>query len=877
MNWLRSLLARRRIEQDLRDEMAQHLDEKAEELMAAGLSRRDAEQAARRAFGNVTLTAERGRAVWGWGLVDDAVADVRYAFRQLRRAPAFAVTAIITLAVGVGANTAVFSLVDAIVLRGLPYPAADRLVSVHLLDRRDQGPRLFDYPTFFAFRDAGIFRHLVSYRETGFTLTGRDAAVQLDGAIVGWDLFDALGVTPAQGRGFLASEEASGSRVVVISHELWTTVLGADPKTAGGVLSLDGQPYTVVGIAPPAFRYPAERRVQVWTTIARDVDSGTVVPITGQRGARMLDCIATLAPGDTRAQATAKASAIAAAQAREFPNSNRNLPAAVLRTEVERMLGPARPALLALWGAVTLVLLIACANLANMLLARAADRQRELSVRLAMGASRGRVTRQLVTENLVLAIIGATVGAGGAALVVRALVAMVGDRAPRVADAAVDWRVLVFTCALAVATSLLVSLPAVFAIRRLNVDGTLRGASRGATDSQDRLRSALVVAQVAVGVVLLTAATLLGASLRHVVQRDPGFRPVDLQAFSIALSGDRYRDDGHVRFMSQLIDTVRGMGGVQAAAGGMPLPLSGAEMSITFDLADRPRPPSQRPAANFAIVTPQYFATIGAPVVAGRDFSEFDDEAHPRVLIVNQAFAARFFPGENALGKRIASGATSRFEKGEGPHYREIVGIVGNVRQSPLGREPDAIYYVPYRQMPWGEPTLLVRTALASTTADVRRAVAALDPNVPVEARTVTSIFESTIAPPRIAAWLMGSFATIGLFLTATGLYGVLSYAVLRRTREIGVRMALGADKTTIVGQVLRRAFILVASGLILGGGGAAAVSALLGKVIVLPETGAVARVALEAVVILITAGAAAFVPARRAASVDPVRALRAE
>jgi putative ABC transport system permease protein len=877
MNWLRSLMARRRLDRDLADEIAQHLDEKIEELMAAGLSRRDAEAAARRAFGNVTLTNERGRAVWRWAVVEDFIADVRYAVRQLRRAPAFAATAIVTLAVGVGANTAVFSLVDAMVLRGLPYPNSDCLVSLRLFDRRSQQAQLLDYPTFLAFRAAGIFGRLVSYRDTGFTLTGRDAAVRLDGAIVGWDLFDTLGVTPAIGRGFVAGEEASGSRVVVISHDMWTTLLSADPQTVGGVLSLDGKPYTVVGIAPPGFRYPADQRVQVWTTIARDVDSGTVKPIIGQRGNRMLDCIAMLAPGDTKAGAAAKASAFAAAQARDFPDSNRNFPSAVVRTEIERMLGPVRPALLALWGAVTLVLLIACANLANMLLARAADRQRELGVRLALGASRGRVMRQLVTENLMLALIGAGVGVGGAVLVVRALVALAADRAPRVAEAAVDWRVIAFTCALAVATSLLVSLPAVFAIRRLNVDGTLRAASRGSTDSQDRLRSALVVGQVAIGVVLLTAATLLGASLRHVVQRDPGFRPADLQAFKVALSGDRYRDDGHVRFTSQLLDTIRGMGGVQAAAGGMPLPLIGAEMVISFDLADRPRPRADRPGANFAIVTPQYFATIGAPLLSGRDFTEQDDEKHPRVLIVNQAFAARFFPGENALGKRVAAGAISRFEKGEGPHYREIVGIVGNVRQSALGRDPDPIYYVPYRQMPWGAPNILVRTTLASTVTDVRRAVAALDPNVPVDVRPVSSVFESVITPPRIAAWLLGSFAAIGLLLTATGLYGVLSYAVLRRTREIGVRMALGANRTRIVGQVLRRAFVLVAVGLVVGGAGAAAVSTLLGKLIVLPATGAPARVALEAAVLVLTAAAAAFVPARRAATIDPTQALRSE
>ena len=877
MNWLRSLMARRRLDRDLADEIAQHLDEKIEELMAAGLSRRDAEAAARRAFGNVTRTNEQGRAVWRWPLVEDLWADVRYAIRQLRRAPAFAAAAIVTLAVGIGANTAVFTLVDAMVLRPLPYPNADRLVSVHLFDRRDEEPNSLDYFSFFALRDSGVFERLTSYRETGFTLTGRDAAVQLEGAIVGWDLFETLGVKPAAGRGFLASEEASGSRVVVISHEMWTTLLNADPKVIGGVLSLDRKPHTVVGVAPPGFRYPAERRVQVWTTIARDVDSETLQPITEQKGARMLDAIGLLARGDTRAQATAKASAVAAGLARDHPASNRNLPAAVVRTEVERMLGPARGALLALWGAVTLVLLIACANLANMLLARAADRQRELGVRLAIGASRGRVMRQLVTENLVLALIGAAGGVAGATLAVQALAALVADRAPRVADVAVDWRVLAFTTSLAIATSILVSLPAVFAIRRLNVDGTLRGASRGATDSHDRVRSSLVVVQVAVGVVLLTAATVLVASLLHITRRDLGLRPADLQVFSMALSGERYRDDGHVRFSSQVLDAVRGMGGVQAAAGATPLPLTGDQMVIAFDIEGRPTASSERPRANFAIVTPQYFATLGAALVSGRDFTEQDDERRARVLIVNQAFAARFFPGESAIGKRISTGATSRFETDGRPHYREIVGVVGNVRQSLLGRNPEPIYYVPYRQMPWTAPSLLVRTTLASTPADVRRLVASFDPNVPVEVRTIQSVFDSSLTAPRIGAWLMSGFAAIGLLLTATGLYGVLSYAVLRRTREIGVRIALGASRTRVVGEVLRRAFILVGVGLVLGGAGAVAVSVLLGKLLVVPASGAALRLGAEAALIVLTAAAAAFVPARRAASIDPTQALRSE
>jgi putative ABC transport system permease protein len=878
MNWIRALIARRRLDHDLADEIAQHLDEKVEELIAAGLSRRDAELAARRAFGSVTLTNERGRAVWRWALVEDLWSDVRYAVRQLRRAPAFAAAAIVTLAVGVGANTAVFSLVNAMVLKPLPYPTADRLVSLRLVDRRDAGhAEELDYFTFFEMRSSGAFEHLTSYRETGFTLTGRSSPVQLAGEIVGWDLFDTLGVRLALGRGFLASEETAGTRVVVISHEVWTTLLDGDPQIVGRALSLDGQPHTVVGVAPPGFRYPAERAVQVWTTIARDASSATLEPITKQRGARILDCVGTLAPGRTIAEVEARASAVAAALARDYPNSNRNLSSATVRPELERTLGPVRGGLFILWGAVTLVLLIACANLANMLLARSADRQRELGVRLAIGASRGRVIRQLVTENLVLALVGAAIGAAGAALATSALVSVVAERVPRAADVTMDWRVLGFTSLLAIVTSVFVSLPAALAIRRLDVDGTLRGESRGATDSHDRVRGTLVVVQVAVGLVLLTAATLLASGLLHVTRRDPGFRPANLVAFSIALPDVPYRDDGHVQFTGRLLDAVRGLGGVQSAAGAMPLPLTGDQMVISFNIEERPRRPSERSGANFAIVTPGYFATIGAPLIDGRDFTERDDPAHPRVVVVNQAFAARFFPGARAIGKRIETGATSRFETGGVPYYREIVGVVGNVRQSPFGREPEAIHYVPYRQMPWQAPTLLVRTTMESTPSDVRRAVAALDPNVPVDVRTIESLFDRSLAGPRLATWLMGSFAGIGLLLTATGLYGLLSYAVLRRTRELGVRLALGASRGRIVGHVVSRALILVGVGLGFGSLGAALVTRLLRNVVFVPAaSGPLPFIGVVGAIVL-TATLAAAIPARRAASIDPTLALRNE
>jgi predicted permease len=879
MNWLRQLLSRRALERDLADEIQEHLEEKEEELVAAGLPRAEARDLARRTFGNVTLIEERGREVWRWQSIEDGWADVRYAVRQLRHTPSFALAMIVTLALGIGANTTIFSVINAVLLRPLPFAEPDGLVAVASQDvRGGPHPANLSYPTFFDFRRAHVFERIAVYRDDEFTLTGRGAPIHLAGQIVSWDLLPLLGVRPIVGRSFVAAEEQRDARVVIVSHSLWTSAFGADPGLVGRAITIDGEPHTVVGVAPEGFNFPlGTRRTQLWTTLARDAASATVTPITEQRGSRMLDAIARLRPAMSITEARTRLDAVALALAHQYPDSNQNLPRTYVIPELERLVGNGRYALVILWAAVVLVLLVACANLANMLLARTTDREREFSVRLAIGGSRARVIRQLVTENLVLALVGSALGIAIAVMAIHVVLPLAADL-PRASDVAVDHKVLAFTIGLAVLTSVLVSVPPALRLANVDFQGTLRGASRSVTDTHDRVRGALVVSQIAIGLVLLSSAGLLSAGFVYLMRRDLGFQPDHLLSFAVTVPGVTYDTDRQLRFTAQLLDRLRHLPGAVDAAAGMPLPLAGSQMTVSFNIIDRPSAASDRPSADMAIVTPGYFRTIGTPLLEGRDFNGQDDRHHPRVLIVNRAFANRYFPGEPAIGKRLDPGATSDFDKGD--ETREIVGVVGNARQVPLGRDAEPIYYFPLDQMPWGIPSLIVRSSVPALSLEpaVRRAVQSLDKEVPVhDVETFDLRLASGIAGPRFQALLMGGFAAIALLLTATGLYGVLAYAVLRRTREIGVRMALGASRISILTMIGRRAGALVAGGLVLGLVGALSAHRVLAGLVYAPATRQSLLLVAACVVVTLTAAVAAYVPARRAASIDPTQALRAE
>ena len=807
--------------------------------------------------------------------------DVRFGLRMLARNPGFTAVAVITLALGIGANTAVFSVVDAVLLKPLPYADPDRLATVESLDRRHAPvPHTLSYPDFFDFRAQNhVFEHLITGRDTNLVLTGAGEPRQLDAEMVTWDAFPALGVRPNQGRGFLPSEETRGTHVVVLSHSFWQKQFGGDPSLVGRTITLDRKPYTVVGIAPAGFAYPPnEPNIQLWTTIAGDRESpGGGQPMTEQRGAHLLRALGRLKRGVSIEQAHADLNVIAGALAKQYPESNTNTAQAAVEPALETLVGESRAPLLMLLGAVGLVLLIACANIANLLLARTAAREHEMAVRAAVGAGRGRVIRQLLTESLLLAILGGAAGTLLAEYGLGLALPLGGESIPRLAQARIDSTVLVFSLVLAILTTVLFGLMPALQASKVDLAGSLKEWARGSAGGHDRIRGALVVAQVTLGLVLVSGAGLLMASFLNLAKSDLGLQPDHLLTYWFGLPDAQYNAAQQQAFDDQLIERMRSLPGVQSAAGVWPLPLGGDNATVSFNIEERPVAVPSRPSARMAFATPGYFSTAGIPLLKGRFFTEHDDAKAPLVLIVNRAFADKFFPGENVIGKRITPGATAADGK-ESPH--EIVGVVGSAKLFAMDTEPKPIYYFPYKQLPWMPPVMLLRTAVPPRTLEsaVRDQVRALDPLVPVfQVRTMDELLSTQITEPRFATVLLGSFAGMALLLTMVGLYGVMAYSVSRRTREIGVRIALGAGRSEVLGMVLKQASVLLGAGLALGLAGSLAGDRLLHSMLYGFSTLNPLVLGLSVLLVAATGLLAAYLPARRAAQVDPMVALRYE
>ncbi len=879
MTWIQRLCNRRRIETDLAEEIRGHLEERVDELVARGVPLQDAVHQARREFGNVMLIEEQARQVWKRRWIEDLLSDGRFALRQLRKAPGFAAAGALTLALGIGANTAVFSVVNAVMLRPLPFPEPQRLVSMWpRSETGPAGPYDVSYPNFFDFRDENkVFEHLVSYRSSPISLTGSGEPVQLRGEIVSWDLFPLLNMQPILGRAFQPQDEDPGVRAVIIAHTLWKTRLGGDSGIIGRTINLDREPYRVVGVAPPGFNFPVGgEQVQVWTTLATDARSATVQPVTRQRGARMLSIMGRLRDGISIQQAQAPMDRIAASLAERYPQ-HRRYPGVFLQPALDDVAGLARGPLLFLLGAVGLVLLLACANLATLLLSRTTEREREFALRLAIGAARSRIVRQVMTEALALALIGGLAGVATAAVLVDVAVPLVGTTIPRIQQTTIDGRVLVFAMALTLVTSVLFSVAPAARLLHDRLNDPLKESAYANVHGPGRLGSTLVVVQIAVGLMLLSGAALLMSGFVHLTHRDPGFQPERLLTFSIGMPGSEYSRARQLAFYDQLLERLGHLPGARSAALAMPLPLTGSSMTVAFNIQQRPSPPHERPVSNMAIVSPGFFQTAGIAMIHGRDFGDTDDADGAPVVIVNRAFAERFFPGENAIGKRIEPGATS---DERGTRMREIVGLVENARQSPLGSRADAIYYFPYRQLPWCCPSVIVRAAgfPASLEPSVRSVVSSIDRQLPLfDVRTGDEILSVGVTPVTFLTALMVGFAAIGLLLTSSGLYGVLSYSVVKRTREIGIRIALGASRPAVLSMVVRQSAILVGAGLVIGIAGSIAARRFIGGLLFGIDGGTLLLLPTAVAVMLATAWLATYLPARRAASIDPMFALRSE
>jgi putative ABC transport system permease protein len=807
--------------------------------------------------------------------------DLRHALRVLGRARTLTLVAGLTLALGIGANTAMFTVVNRVLLRPLPYPDADRIVRVFGRDRgRENEP--FSGPDFLDLkRGARAFQYLAATSGGASTITGAGDPERLRAQKVSPEYFEVFDVAPRLGRTFTAQSGATGAdRQAVISAGLWKRRFGADPGILGRAITLDGEPWTVVGVMPEGFGPLAE--TDVWTLQTGKVPASPFTAerkLEEERGARYLVVVGRLRAGMSLAQAGAELNAIQRGLSASFPDAeaNRVMEAVPLR---ETLVGDSRKPLLLLLGAVGLVLLIACSNVANLLLAQSTARQREVTIRAALGASRERLLRQFLTESVVLALLGGAAGLGLAALTLPLLERLVPGDSTAFASAGVDLGVLGFTLVVSLLAGLAFGITPALQSARLDMSGALREGGRGSSEgaARHRIRMVLVASQVALSAMLLIGAGLLLRSLQRLTNVDPGFRPASVVAIGLPLPQPQYGAAAkQTGFYQQLLERVRTAPGVEAAGAVFPVPLSGSSAGATFSIDGRPAGPRGANSTVLSWATPGYFATMGIPVVEGRAITDQDRDGAPPVVVVNRAFVRRYFPGQSPIGQRIKL-TDDPADTTAG--WMTIAGVAADTRPASLDKAPAPEVFLPHLQNPWPSMSLVIRThgRPEAAVAAVRREIAALDPNLPVDkVRPLREIVDKAVAEPRFRTLLLGLFATLALVLAAVGIYGVISFTVARRTREVGVRMALGATPGDVVRLFVRRGLRPVLVGLLVGTGASLALARVLRGLLFDVEATDPVTFAAVIVVLAGVATLASWVPARRATRVQPATALNAD
>jgi putative ABC transport system permease protein len=814
--------------------------------------------------------------------------DIRYGLRQLWKHPAFTLIAIFTLALGIGANTAIFSVVNAILLKPLPFPEPQQLIAVGMTDTRQKGTQTdlgsLSYPDFFDYRDQNrTLSGVAIYRDPLFALAASEGAQSIHGVACSAEFFDVLGIKPVMGRAFSRADEQAGGGPgglkVILSHDFWQKQFGADKNVLGRTIELDRRQFTVIGVMPARFQFPIQTDpVELYVTFAQDAE-GTA-PATTQRGSHSMRSIARIKPDASVEQAQADFSTIAGNLAKLYPTTNTHFGVAV-RPLREDLIGDVRTALYILFGAVICVLLIANANVANLLLARASVRGKEMALRAALGASRMRIVRQLLTESVLLSGIGGLLGLLFAQWGTEALITAIPNNIPRISEIRLDAAVLGFTLLVSLATGVIFGLVPAWQASHVDLNSSLKSGSRtgGGGESKGRLRNGLVMAEVALALVLLICAGLLIQSFARLGQVQTGVRTERLLTARVGLPDSAYsKNEQTIAFFEQFLTRLRALPGVESASTIVPLPLSQSNMVTTYDIEERPLPDGQQAAAPVRIIENDYFKTMGVPLRQGRAFNEHDRFDSAPVVIVNERFAEKVFPGQNAIGKRIKPG----FSADEGPEkMREIVGIAGNVKHRSLKNDDTPEMYLPQTQIPFNIMTLVVRTSVsnpANLTSAIRSELAALDRNIPLTSvRLFDDYISRSLARPRFNALLLSIFAGTALLLTAIGIYGVMAYSVAQRTNEIGIRIALGAGKSSIFRLVVGQAMAIVAISLGVGLVGAFAATRLLNSLLF--GVGAFDPITFISIVVLVSLVAflAAWLPARRATRVDPIIALRAE
>jgi putative ABC transport system permease protein len=802
--------------------------------------------------------------------------DLRYGVRMLLKKPGFTAIAVITLALGIGANTAIFSVVNAVLLLPLPYRAPEELVMVRHFDKT-KGTKLttVSYPNFQDWRaQSSVFTDLATFRSQGFSLAIGDDLQQVAGAAVSANFFELLSVNALTGRTFLPTEEARGSeRVALLGYALWQRVYGADEKLVGRQIKLSDHPFTVVGILPPGFKFPfGLEKAEVWTT-----NSILSAGMMG-RGARNFNAIARLKPGISLERAQTEMAGIAGRLERENPVMNRNL--GVLLVPAHRDLtGDLSFTLWLLSGAVAFVLLIACANVANLLLARALARRKELAIRAALGAGRWRIARQLLTESLLLSLASGALGLLLAAWGIPLLLAISPQNLPRINAIELNSYVLGFTLLISILTGVLFGLAPALKVSRPNLIETLKDKTSGAGAGGSWLRAALVTGEIAIALMLLIGAGLLINSFIRLNRVELGYKPENVLFAFLNLPTPRYPGGNErVAFLQQVRERIKHLPGVRSVSLTSTAPFIGG-FGSSFEI--KGRKPSPNVVELFAIlttVTPDYFETMGIPLLQGRRFAETDDKSSKGVAIINEACARRFFPNENPMGQSISHN-TNRFDK-DSPAEFEIIGVIGNVRGAPLSKEPEPEIYMAYRQSPWTYGQLAIRTeqnALGLANA-VRREIRSLDPNQTVaNPNTMENLISDSITPQRFNLVLLSIFAGIGLLLTLVGIYGVISYHVADKTREIGIRLALGAQRRDVLKLGVGRGLMLALAGIAIGVAGAFGLTRLMVGLLFGVKPSDPLTFGVIAGSFGVAALLACYIPARRATKVDPMVALRSE
>ncbi len=799
--------------------------------------------------------------------------DLRHAFRISAKQPLLSFAAMFSLALGIGANAAIFCVVKATLFDPLPYNEPERLVGLWETLPESRGFGTVSVPNFYDWqRQNAVFERLAAYSERSYNLQGQDQPIRVQGAAVTWDLFPLLGVNPLLGRYFSESSRETDELSVLISHSLWTERFGADPNLVGQTVRINGEALTVVGVMPPDFQFPPRREVLLWTPFRFSESE------RGQRGSHWLRVLGRLKPGVTLEQAQSNMDPIGARLAEQYPDAQEGR-GILLRQLQEALVSGSRLALLSLWGAVSLVLLIACANVANLLLARSSTRRREFAIRAALGAGPFRLARQTLAESLLLAVGGGLLGLLLGEWTVAALTGLPGSAVPLGRDLELDWSMFAF-CLVAVVTAALLSgfLPA-FRTSRADLGESLkaRGAAQSQGAGRDRVRSALIVAETALSLIVLVGAGLMVKSFVRLQQVEPGLQPERVLTVRIGLPESRYSESGKaLTFYRRLMEEVETLPGIESVGLVSVLPAQNWGINGGFYIKGEPTPPiNEAPFAESREVDGDYFQTFRIPLLAGRFLDQGDRSDSRPVVLINQTLARRYFPGEDPLGHQLAGDPRAPEEE-----WATIVGVVGDVRNAGLRRQTLAEIYSPLEQSPRREMTLVARTALPTDSAlnSIRQAVWSLDPEQPIHlAKTMTDVLSSSLARERFNTLLFGIFAGLALLLAVGGVYAVISHSVSQRTQEIGIRMAFGANRNDVFKLVLKEGLRWSLLGSLIGVAGAMLLTRFLESQLfeVTPTDpltfGAVPLILIFAAVL------ACLLPGRRAAAVDPLEALRAE